>query len=299
MSKLSRRRLGALAAGAIVTALTVAPPAAAAGLPAARTAASTIPSYPASRVLSVVARDDALRLGRSTVSSGLVALDLRNAGTVDHEALLMKLKPGVTVQQYVDTLTNSGLGAANALLVYSGGANVVRPGKSQVTVQSLTAGQYLVLSYAQDENAVPEVVKGMYTPLTVVDDGAPSVTLPAGLVKGMITAHDMTYTLPSTLDGHGVYQFTVTDPKVPHEVGFIRLAPGVTRDDVLDWAMTETGPKPFTAAGGFGALPTGGTGWFYLDLPPGQYAAICFVHSPYPPYESHAAMGQIVLFTVN
>lgn len=303
MRPLYRRILGVLVVGAAFTTLGLTSVASAETVTAKAASRSAdalkLRTSLADRILTVTARDGSLHLSRTTVPSGLIGLQLTNAGQADHEALLMKLNPGVTAQQYADTLATAGLGAANALLVYSGGANVVGPGKTQLTAQTLTAGDYLVLSYAQDENAVPDVMKGMLTPLTVVDDATPAVTVPPSLIKGVINGHDMTFDLPATLRGPGVFQFTVTDERIPHEVGVVRLNDGVTVDDLLAWSMTETGPKPFTAAGGFGALPAGGSGWFYLDLPAGRYAAICFVHSPRAPYHSHAAMGQIVPFTVS
>jgi hypothetical protein len=269
-------------------------------VPATSSAATQPAAVPPLPLLAVDAYDYGFTLSQHQIAAGTVTLALHDSGKVDHEALLFRLKDGVTEQQYVDALNGpGGLGAANALVTYAGGANVVQPGKSQVTVQTLVPGNYLVVSYAQDEAAVPEVYKGMHTALTVVDRGTAPQPVPDSLLKGTFSAADMSFTVPPVIHGAGLFKFTNADPKLPHELGLVRLKPGATRDSVIAWAQTQLGEPPFFDAGGFGALPAGGTGWLVVDLPVGSYAAICLVHSPFPPYESHAAMGQVVTFTVS
>jgi hypothetical protein len=57
------------------------------------------------------------------------------------------------------------------------------------------------------------------------------------------------------------------------------------------------GPPPFSDAGGIGALMAGKSGWFDIELTPGNYIALCFVPSP-TTGKAHFAMGMITPFSV-
>lgn len=234
------------------------------------------------------------------VRAGLVELKLVNHGTVDHEALLARLHPGVTLARFEKALKASGP-AAYRLVDFAGGAGAAAAGGSQDTVQALQGGHYAVLCLVAGPDGIPHVMKGMIAGLTVTGYLPPArlaALRPEGHVTGTITAHDMTYTLPAVIHGHGLYRFTDTDARDTHEFGIIRLGPGVTAADVSAWVRTPAGPPPFTSAGGYGAVPPGHGGWLRLDLAPGRYAAICFVPDDAPPHAPHAAMGMVVPFTV-
>ena len=235
------------------------------------------------------------------VPAGLVELKLVNHGRLDHEALLARLHPGVTQARFEQALKTSGP-AAYRLIDFTGGAGAVAADGSQDTVQALQGGHYVVLCLVAGPDGIPHLMKGMIAGLTVTGHVPPAqlaALRPEGRVAGTITAHDMTYTLPAVIDGHGLYRFTDTDASDTHELGIIRLGPGVTAADVIAWVSTHAGPPPFTSAGGYGAVLPGHGGWLRLDLAPGRYAAICFVPDNALPHAPHAAMGMVVPFTVS
>ncbi len=177
----------------------------------------------------------------------------------------------------------------------------VAAGGSQVSWQALQGGSYALLCLVAGPDGVPHVMKGMIAGLTVsghLSAAQLNALRPAGGVDGTVSAHNMTFTLPKTIHGHGVYRFSDTDRRDTHEFGVIRLNPGVTAADVIAWVKAPAGPPPFTSAGGYGAVTPGHGGWLRLSLSPGRYAAICFVFDDAPPFLPHAAMGMVVPFTV-
>jgi hypothetical protein len=233
------------------------------------------------------------------VPAGLVRFRLANHGTMDHQALLFKLHPGVTVARFLQAL-QSNFDAALALVDLSGGADTVAAGHSQVTWEALQGGNYVLLCLVSGADGVPHVAKGMLTTLTVTGHLSPAqlaALRPAGHVDGTITAHDMTYTLPRVVDGDGLYRFTDTDTKDAHELSIIRIGARTTAADIVK-AIRTGGALQATSAGGFGAVIPGGGGWLRLNLPPGKYAALCFVPDDAAPHLPHAAMGMVVTFTV-
>jgi hypothetical protein len=42
----------------------------------------------------------------------------------------------------------------------------------------------------------------------------------------------------------------------------------------------------------------GETGWVSIELPPGEYAMICFIPSPANEFKPHVALGMFKAFTV-
>ena len=82
-------------------------------------------------------------------------------------------------------------------------------------------------------------------------------------------------TLPKTFTGKGDVDVHNEGPQA-HEVIFIKFKPGKTLADAAAWqAAGSKGPGPFTFAGGMGEIEPNETQQMHLDLPPGDYAALC------------------------
>ena len=54
--------------------------------------------------------------------------------------------------------------------------------------------------------------------------------------------------------------------------------------------------RPIDFAGGTGTIPPGATAWTELDLPPGDYIALCVVQGP--AHVAHVDMGMVAPFTI-
>jgi hypothetical protein len=112
---------------------------------------------------------------------------------------------------------------------------------------------------------------------------------------------DASFRLPSPFPRHGVLRVT-NQGKQPHEVTFLALPPGRGREAIdpylrsLRATSLLQSPPPLKAAGGLAALSPGGTATVPIDLPRGNYLAICLVRGPDD--QPHALHGMVQLFTV-
>lgn len=258
------------------------------------------------RHLDVTAHDDGgsgpphdyFTLNTQTLKAGLVEVDLRNAGSVPHQAQLLRLHDGITLEHFQHDVAASHGGAVLQLSDAAGGSNAVDPGGRQVSFINLRAGSYIVLCFLSDGgDGVPHFAHGMLTPFTVQGHG--DSAHPPGRVAGGVEAFSFGFHMPATVDGHALYRFTNSARSDTHEMTILRLAPGRTADDVLAWTQHgESGPPPVTASGGgAGALPPGGTSWVRLDLPPGDYVTVCFVPDDEGDHPTHASLGMVQGFT--
>ena len=240
-----------------------------------------------------------------TVPAGLVKLRFQNRGTMNHQAQLFRLHDGVSYAKFL-----ADLHSANpfvALFVDSsadGGAAVAGPHGDQTVWEPMQGGTYAVVCLVTGSDGIPHFEKGMVAELTVSGHKTPqqlAAVHPAGDVEGVITAHDMTYTIPSVIRDDALYRFKDTDAQDTHELTFGKLLPGKTAADAKAWFASfanpggPSGPPPFTFSGGFGGVLPGGGGWLRADVEPGNYVAFCLVPDDKTGLP-HAAMGMVIGF---
>lgn len=240
-----------------------------------------------------------------TVHAGLVKIRFTNAGIMEHQAQLFRLKDGVSYAKFHADLTGKNPGAALFVDGQSaGGAAAGAPGREQTVYETVQGGTYAVVCLVRGRDGVPHFDKGMVGDFTVAGQLTPQQLAayhPADHVAGTIMSHDMTYTMPAVLRDGALYRYQDTDAMDVHELTFGRLLPGKTVADAKAWFMTlakpggPTAPPPFTDYGGFGSEVPGGGGWVRADLTPGNYIAFCLVPDD-KTHVPHAAMGMVVGF---
>ena len=105
----------------------------------------------------------------ATVKAGETSIELTNNGKEPHEANLLKLNEGVTLQQAVQ-----GLMAAEATpggppppVTLAGGAQGILPGQKTVVVADLSKGEYALVCFITDATNTPHIAKGMVRSLKV------------------------------------------------------------------------------------------------------------------------------------
>lgn len=219
------------------------------------------------------------------VRAGLVELRFRNRGREDHQAQLFRLNDGVTPDKFRADLASGNLSSIFVDSVPAGGAAVLRARDGQDVLDPLQGGTYAVVCFVPDTDGVPHFAKGMLGFFTVNGTVAPATLAalhPRHEVEGVITSHDLTYTLPKVLERNEVYEFVDTDSADVHELNLGRLKPGKTLADAKAYFQRLTrpggpGPAPFWNEGGYGAVVPGGHGWFRVDDDPGRYVAYCLV----------------------
>lgn len=241
------------------------------------------------------------------VPAGLVKIRFANTGTMNHQAQLFRLNPGVSYAKFLADVQSSN--PFSAFLVDStadGGVAVTGPHSESTVWEPLQGGTYAVVCLVTGSDGIPHFDKGMVAELTVAGHKSTqqlAAVHPAGYVAGVVTAHDMTYTIPSVIRDGALYRYKDTDAADTHELTFGRLLPGKTVADAKAWFDSfatpggPVGPAPFVYDGGFGGVLPGGGGWLRADLKPGNYVAFCLVPDAATGLP-HAALGMVAGFKV-
>ncbi len=228
------------------------------------------------------------------VEGGLVTVTMENDGAELHHLQLARLRDGVTLDQVQKVLAEGPEEALFSLLEWVGGPSIVSPGGRSQVVLHLPEGQYLFICFLPSPDGVPHFAKGMVVPLTVTAGRAERAEPQADV---SVTLTDFAFTMPAQVKaGKQIWKVTNKGAQ-PHEIPIARLMPGRTLQDALRFLQAPEGAPPFEYVGGLQAIDSGRTGWAVLDLPAGDYIALCFVPDP-ASGKAHIELGMIVAFTV-
>jgi hypothetical protein len=119
----------------------------------------------------------------------------------------------------------------------------------------------------------------------------------AGATVVDVTATEYAFALGSTSVAAGPVAFTMTNAgEEDHELGFGRLADGVTLEQLLAFEGDPEAEGLATDLGGECCLEPGGAGVVNVDLQPGTWALVCFLDSPEGP--PHAVLGMATTIEV-
>lgn len=247
-----------------------------------------------------------------TVPGGLVRFHFVNEGQENHHAQFIKLNEGVSRAQFdsvfgavMEAVPTEGEVAFMRLLdiaTMAGGPSVVAPGGSMDVTLELAAGEYVLACFVPSPDGVPHIAKGMRRWLTVTSPPAESPEPP--VVAGVVDMADFAFATMPSIDSGRVTLEVTNSGQEPHEMTVVRLE-GVTLEQVLPMlagpppSEPPAGPPPFRFMGGLQGIMPGARGWVTLDLPPGDYALVCFIPSPANGGQPHVALGMARPFTVN
>jgi hypothetical protein len=244
-----------------------------------------------------------------------------NQGMMDHHAMFLRPLEGSTIEDVQAAAEQGDIGAILASATSAGGPNV-GPGHQASVAMNLEAGQYLVVCLIPNEEGIPHVALGMWSVLEVTEGTADSTAPEA---EATINLVEMSFQgLPTEVTA-GAHVWEIADiGNQLHEMAVLQLAEGVTFEQamqsfsepppaaspdashsaspmaspVVDQTVASpTAGPPFVAIGGTAPMSPGETNYALLELPAGDYIAICFV----PDAETgvpHFAMGMIAGFTV-
>jgi len=231
----------------------------------------------------------------ATIRAGFVALEFTNAGAEPHHAQVARLNDGVTPAQFGEAL-KKGPEAALPLVTLVGGPGFIAPGGRQRVSVNLTPGTYALACFVETPDGTPHLAKGMLSFFRVTGPAARPGSLRSA---GDITLNDFSIALPPGFTGRGTYR-VVNRGAQPHEVAIVRLAPGKTMQDFQAFVSQPgppSGPPPIIPAGGGQGLTRGQTNYLHLNLPAGNYVALCFIPDP-GSGKPHVALGMLTTFTV-
>ena len=208
------------------------------------------------------------------VPAGAVTIQLENHGKELHQAQLIKLEDGKTVQHLAAAMKTHG--PPPTWLKFVGGPNGVAPGQQSNSTSVLTPGQYAYICLIPSPDGVAHAAKGMVRPFEVIAASSNAAnSQPESDVTIKLVDYDFQSSKPLAA---GTQRILVenTGPQA-HELVLVKLAPGKKVEDFATWAESMKGPPPAEPMGGVGALEKGMRGTFTADLTAGDYGLICFV----------------------
>ena len=209
--------------------------------------------------------------GPISVPAGALTVKLENTGAEEHQATIVRLNDGVTLEQF-----GAAGPAALSLVTGYGGPNSVGPGDSGTASTLVDEGSYLFVCFIPSpSDDVSHAAKGMVLPFEVTATDAVSADV---VGDETIRLLDFTFELPDDFSGQGTFSVDNAGPQ-PHEAAIYALEDGKTVDDVTAFlgGQAAPGPPPFSSAGGIALVGVGQTATLDLDLAAGSYVFICFI----------------------
>ena len=202
------------------------------------------------------------------VPSGLVDITLQTEpGEIGHHIFVARLNDGVTFE---DAVVNGDDDAFFTMMTIEGGNGTIAAGKTAQMTLELEPGNYFVLDNPQNEESPTDE-------FTVVE-GEESQAQPDA--RGTVhMGPGMVIDVPDDFDGRGVWEFVDRDTEEVHEAAMVKLAPGTTGQDLVDWFHDPSGPPPIEGEfGSMGAIGPGRRAWMTLEPgEPGDYVVVCFI----------------------
>lgn len=243
-------------------------------------------------VVTIHARDYAFD-APDTIAAGVTTFHLVNDGPGLHHVQLARLDSGKTMADVVASFKHPG--RLPRWLVVVGGPNAPAPHASSDATIDLPPGNYALLCMVDVPGGMPHVTQGMLHSLTVRPSASAAAAPPADVA---ITLQDYGFATSRPLSA-GAHVVDVSNSATQaHEVEFVRLDPGKSVSDMLAWLQKMQGPPPGTAIGGGAAIAPGEHEQVRIDLTPGHYAMICFVHDA-KDGQPHFVHGMVHDFTIS
>ena len=194
------------------------------------------------RSVEVVGSDYAFQIPRE-LPPGPTTFHFRNNGKVYHEVAIIMLKPGVTIEQFVQAVKDQRPVApiTDAPI----GILFAAPGKrstSGLSTELLPGRQYAVWCNFRDTTTAPRHFEmGMYSVINVGAERAQGS--PASVKADTIVATDYSFRYPRTLSpGRHTLVFR-NEGKVLHEVNIILPKKGVTFEQMFAVRLAGGNPR--------------------------------------------------------
>jgi len=223
-----------------------------------------------------------------TVPAGLTRIRLHNEGPQPHHVQLVRLAPGHTYAELVRELSAGNFKLSWATFVGGPEAPPVH-GTTEATLL-LEPGEYAMICLVSLGDHVPHFAKGMALPLTVTAAVRPTTAEPTVDVRIALNEYGFDIAPEISAGRHTIRVENVGTQ--PHHLDFVRLGPGRTAAQALDWFREMKGTPPDVSVGGTTALAPGIVNYVTLDFVRGDYALICFVPDS-KDGRSHARHGML------
>ena len=232
-----------------------------------------------------------------TLAAGWTTFRLVNNGGQPHMAQLVRLDPGMTVEDFLaaygEAFQTQGRRPEWARRL--GGPTVTVPQQTNNATLYLEPGDYVWICLYNIPDGIPHVVShGMAEPFVVMQTEPTPSSEAAPKADVVMQLMDYAFGLDTPLTA-GRHMIRVQNAgSEPHEVSVLKLADGKTVEDVQAW-MQNPGQAPLedivSVAGGVTSFVPGAEIYFEVDLTPGEYVLLCVVTAP--DGRSHMEHGMI------
>ncbi|WP_340075952.1 hypothetical protein [Leptobacterium sp. I13] len=241
-----------------------------------------------------------------TIPSGWNTFKYINNSTETHFFLLDKYPEGKTIenaekeiappfQNGMDLInegkTEEGFAEFNKLpswffeVVFLGGSGLVSPKNSSLTTVKLEPGYYIMECYVKMADGTFHSTMGMVKPIIVTNGDSGNLPPEATINISISSTEGIVYDAPIE-KGMQVFavQFKdqiVHENFVGHDVNLVRLDDTANLEALENWmnwadpkGLITPAPEGVTFLGGVNDMPAGNTGYFQVNLEPGNYAFV-------------------------
>jgi uncharacterized cupredoxin-like copper-binding protein len=242
-----------------------------------------------------------------SIPGGWTRITLDNQGELAHDLILFKIEAGRTMEDVMEALEAEGppewaefFGAASA-----------QAGRSNWFATNLTAGDYVYLSFGEEEEGPPDAARGMIGALTVTEATGPVAEEAPIEADASIELIDFQFVISGALQaGEQVLRVSNTGTEL-HEVIFFKMNEGKTLQDFMALMEQEMGDEPMPEdsetpddsemPGEFAGvvfLSPGIVSYVSQELEAGTYVLVCFIPSPAHDMQPHIMLGMVQEITV-
>jgi hypothetical protein len=224
-----------------------------------------------------------------TIPSGYNVLRLVNVGKLWHEAAIFRLVSDTfSIQQYIDTVKRGIDFPSFAIDV--GGPGMTVPNDSNEVLVNLQPGKYGIICTIDNHLMV-----GMNKEFYVVNKNSTYNVTPKE--DNVLILTDSTYKfLKPVTEGQHLIKINNRGHQY-HEVDFIKLNVGKTKDDYIHWFHNRGNEPPGVPVGGTLDFIPGGELWLPINLKKGNYYLSCMVPDVVTG-KAHLDIGIIDEFTI-
>lgn len=213
-----------------------------------------------------------------TSPAGVVTVDFQNKDSLPQQAMLLKLKDGVSVAEFSETLaTAESSEALLPLSTYAGGPHAVEGGASGTVTLSLDpASTYMVVSGMTAGDGGPAFLAGLLGSFTTESQANGAAMPPA---EATVSMQDFRFANPDQIDWTKPILVS-NDGDQPHEMMVLGPLEGETIAQLRARMEGEAMEPPGHFHGGLATFGPGLAQMTTLDLPPGSYLLQCYVMDP-------------------
>jgi uncharacterized cupredoxin-like copper-binding protein len=231
----------------------------------------------------------------ASIPASMASFTVVNNGKEAHQAALVRLDSGKTYADFQAVMKDTVKGPPPAWIVWQGGANSLPGDTANVTIP-MAAGNYVWYCMIPDAQGVPHLMKGMSAPFSVTASSDPMAAAPTADIDVNMKDYQWDLSTPVSAGKH-TFKFTTAAGSQTHEFALVRLAPGKTAKDFIDWTEKMAGPPPIEGLRGVAGLAPGAVNYSTVEFKPGNYALICFLPDA-ADGKPHAMHGMVKEFTV-